>query len=68
MRRTLASHNRERQFQVLLAGMNFEKIPVNGTYRARCVNSFRKAKHAIPSKCTRQSRVRPDARGFSAGQ
>ncbi|RQQ60967.1 hypothetical protein DF021_10395 [Burkholderia stagnalis] len=68
MRRTLASHNRERQFQVLLAGMNFKKIPVNGTYLAGGVNSFRKPRRAIPPKCARQSRVRPDARGFSARQ
>ncbi|RQS13784.1 hypothetical protein DIE07_06390 [Burkholderia sp. Bp9002] len=68
MRRTLANHNRERQFQVLLAGMNFKKIPVNGTYRVGGMNSFRKAMRATPPKCARQSRVRPDARGFLAGQ
>jgi hypothetical protein len=30
MTRTLASHSSERQFRILLNGMNLEKIPVSG--------------------------------------
>jgi len=41
MTRTLASHISERQFRILLNGMNFGKIPVNGMDWRMARESFR---------------------------
>ncbi|OXI19344.1 hypothetical protein CFB43_29150 [Burkholderia sp. AU15512] len=68
MTRTLASHISERQFRILLNGMNFGKIPVNGMDRGATCKSFRWMMGDQAAKCTRQSRAHPDARGISAGR
>ncbi|AZQ56514.1 hypothetical protein D5R55_27480 [Burkholderia cenocepacia] len=68
MTRTLASHISERQFGILLNGMNFGKIPLNGTNGKIPRESFRWVKGGRPAKRARQSRAHPDARGFSTGR
>ncbi|PQP21911.1 hypothetical protein C5615_02405 [Burkholderia cepacia] len=68
MTRTLASHISERQFRILLNGMNFRKIPVSGTDRRIACKLFRWMKGGRTAKCARQSRAHPDARGISAGR
>ncbi|KAG8155106.1 hypothetical protein BFF94_000495 [Burkholderia catarinensis] len=68
MTRTLASHISERQFRILLNGMNFGKIPVTGMDRRITWESFRWMNGGRAAKRARQSRVHPDARGISAGR
>ncbi|PNE66244.1 hypothetical protein A8H29_05260 [Burkholderia cenocepacia] len=68
MTRTLASHISARQFRILLNGMNFEKIPFNGTNRPIAGESFRWMKGARAAKRTRQSRAHPDVSGISTGR
>ncbi|WP_244135979.1 MULTISPECIES: hypothetical protein [unclassified Burkholderia] len=48
MTRTLASHISARQFRILLNGMNFEKIPLNGMNEKIVRDSFRWVKAIEP--------------------
>jgi len=50
MTRTLASHISARQFGILLNGMNFGKIPLNGTNGKITCESFRWMKGGQPAK------------------